>query len=83
MAFRKGKRQRRDWRRLWRYCRCGHRWRCPDSATLVPTPYQPFVRPMTEEEYRAGLRASSPVPEVVRYEPIGPPSAGVRTGTDR
>ncbi|MFY1669069.1 hypothetical protein ACN27G_03790 [Plantactinospora sp. WMMB334] len=83
MAFRKGKRHRRDWRRLWRYCRCGHRWRCPDSATLVPTPYQPFVRPMTEEEYRAGLRASSPVPEVVRYEPIGPPPAGARTGTDR
>jgi hypothetical protein len=32
---------RRDWRRLWRYCRCGWRWRCPDSVELVPMPYPP------------------------------------------
>ena len=32
---------RRDWRRLWRYCRCGYRWRCPGSLTLVPLPWQP------------------------------------------
>ncbi|MFY1692073.1 hypothetical protein [Plantactinospora sp. WMMB782] len=32
---------RRDWRRLWRYCRCGWRWRCPESVQLVPTPHQP------------------------------------------
>ncbi|MEQ4305162.1 hypothetical protein ABNF97_27910 [Plantactinospora sp. B6F1] len=34
-------RHRRDWRRLWRYCRCGWRWRCPDSVELVPMPYPP------------------------------------------
>ncbi|MFC6019047.1 hypothetical protein ACFP2T_22905 [Plantactinospora solaniradicis] len=34
-------RHRRDWRRLWRYCRCGFRWRCPDSVELVPMPYLP------------------------------------------
>lgn len=32
---------RRDWRRLWRYCRCGYRWRCPDSYWLVPAPWPP------------------------------------------
>ncbi|GIG91245.1 hypothetical protein [Plantactinospora endophytica] len=31
---------RRDWRRFWRYCRCGWHWRCPDSVELVPMPYQ-------------------------------------------
>ncbi|MBF9128096.1 hypothetical protein I0C86_03680 [Plantactinospora sp. S1510] len=38
-------RHRRDWRRLWRYCRCGYRWRCPDSVELVPMPYLPTVPP--------------------------------------
>ncbi|MDG4789473.1 hypothetical protein O7626_26715 [Micromonospora sp. WMMD1102] len=37
---------RRDWRRLWRYCRCGFRWRCPDSIELVPMPYLPVVPPL-------------------------------------
>ncbi|GIG86049.1 hypothetical protein Pen02_09850 [Plantactinospora endophytica] len=36
---------RRNWRRLWRYCRCGLRWRCPDSVDLVPMPYAPVVPP--------------------------------------
>ena len=35
------KRHRRDWRRLWRYCRCGFRWRCPDDVDLIPMPYPP------------------------------------------
>jgi hypothetical protein len=73
MEFRKGQRHRRDWRRLWRYCRCGYRWRCPDSTKLVPLPYGPFVRPMTDEEYRAGFLASSPVPKVVHYTPGASP----------
>ncbi|WP_422773546.1 hypothetical protein ACN28C_11900 [Plantactinospora sp. WMMC1484] len=34
-------RHRRAWWRLWRYCRCGHRWICPDSNLLTPVPYQP------------------------------------------
>ncbi|MEQ4303815.1 hypothetical protein ABNF97_20950 [Plantactinospora sp. B6F1] len=35
---------------------------------------------MTDEEYRAGMRASSPVPEVVlRLDPIVPPPASPRT----
>ncbi|MFY1670212.1 hypothetical protein ACN27G_09660 [Plantactinospora sp. WMMB334] len=53
---------RRDWRRLWRYCRCGFRWRCPDSVDLVPMPYQPApVPPLTRRQYRATARATPPV----------------------
>jgi hypothetical protein len=32
---------RRDWRRLWRYCHCGLRWRCPDSVPRVPRRFTP------------------------------------------
>jgi len=65
-------RHRRAWWRLWRYCRCGHRWRCPDSAGLVPVPvpYRPPGPPhllaaptsqveLTETE-RAEIRALTP-----------------------
>ncbi|MBE1486815.1 hypothetical protein H4W31_002453 [Plantactinospora soyae] len=42
-------RHRRDWRRLWRYCRCGLRWGCPDweaVAALAPIPPpSPQARP--------------------------------------
>lgn len=40
-------RHRRDWRRLWRYCRCGLRWGCPDweaVTALAPSP-SPEARP--------------------------------------
>ncbi|GIG92222.1 hypothetical protein Pen02_71580 [Plantactinospora endophytica] len=50
---------RRDWRRFWRYCRCGYRWRCPDSVELVPMPYQPPPPPpLSRANYRAALRAA-------------------------
>ncbi|WP_230393935.1 hypothetical protein [Plantactinospora alkalitolerans] len=39
-------RHRRDWHRLWRYCRCGFRWRCPDSVEPVPMPYPPPPVPL-------------------------------------
>ncbi|MDG4834446.1 hypothetical protein O7627_34830 [Solwaraspora sp. WMMD1047] len=32
---------RRHWRRLWRYCSCGLRWRCPDSGTGAPRSFSP------------------------------------------
>jgi hypothetical protein len=32
---------RRDWRRLWRYCRCGLRWPCLDRNS--PAPGEPRV----------------------------------------
>ncbi|MBE1485563.1 hypothetical protein H4W31_001201 [Plantactinospora soyae] len=41
-------------------------------------PFGPYVRPMTETEYQEGMRASSPVPEVVRLDPIVPPPAATR-----
>lgn len=49
---------RRDWRRLWLRCRCGFRWRCPDSIELVPMPYQPTVPPLDRATYRAAYRAT-------------------------
>ncbi|MFY1692036.1 hypothetical protein [Plantactinospora sp. WMMB782] len=52
-------RHRRDWRRLWRYCRCGYRWRCPDSPELVPMPYAPTVPPLDRAAYREPVRAST------------------------
>jgi hypothetical protein len=68
-------RHRRDWRRLWRYCRCGFRWRCPDSIELVPMPYAPEVPPLTPATYQAAVRASAPV---VVAPDIPPPSARPR-----
>jgi hypothetical protein len=54
---------RRNWRRLWRYCRCGYRWRCPDSVELVPMPYQPPPPPpLSRTEYRAAVRAATSMP---------------------
>jgi len=54
---------RRDWRRLWRYCRCGWPWRCPDSAEMIPAPYRPLppLPPveLTESE-RAEIRSLTP-----------------------
>jgi hypothetical protein len=39
----------RDWRRFWRYCRCGLRWRCPDSyPPEVRMPYPAHPRPLPE-----------------------------------
>ncbi|MBF9131098.1 hypothetical protein I0C86_19345 [Plantactinospora sp. S1510] len=65
-------RHRRAWWRLWRYCRCGHRWRCPYSDGLVPAPWRPPAPPyrpssppyrveLTESE-RAEIRALTPYP---------------------
>ncbi|MDG4789461.1 hypothetical protein O7626_26650 [Micromonospora sp. WMMD1102] len=34
-------RHRRAWWRCWLYCRCGHRWICPDSIASTPGPYRP------------------------------------------
>ncbi|MBE1484608.1 hypothetical protein [Plantactinospora soyae] len=67
-------RHRRDWRRLWRYCRCGFRWRCPDSIELLPMPYAPKVPPLTPATYQAAVRASAPM--VVTAD--SPPPARVR-----
>ncbi|MEQ4301200.1 hypothetical protein ABNF97_07390 [Plantactinospora sp. B6F1] len=61
---------RRDWRRLWRYCRCGWRWRCPDSVELVPMPYQPPPPPpLSRAEYRAAVRAKAFVSPIVDAPP--------------
>ncbi|GAB3982891.1 hypothetical protein GCM10027615_66660 [Plantactinospora veratri] len=76
MALERRQQHRRDWRRLWLYCRCGHRWACPDSLKRIPLPFGPPLRPMTEAEYRAGMKAFSP--KVTRSEPIGPPPPGSR-----
>ncbi|MBF9132407.1 hypothetical protein I0C86_26160 [Plantactinospora sp. S1510] len=65
---------RRNWRRLWRYCRCGFRWRCPDSIELVPMPYAPKVPPLTPATYRAAVRTPAPMAE----KADGPPPARVR-----
>ncbi|MDG4791663.1 hypothetical protein O7626_38210 [Micromonospora sp. WMMD1102] len=57
-------RHRRDWRRLWRYCRCGLRWRCPDR--LVSTPLTPPSTPLVPV-------APPPTP----LAPVAPPSMPV------
>ncbi|MDG4827698.1 hypothetical protein O7627_00065 [Solwaraspora sp. WMMD1047] len=61
---------RRDWRRLWRYCRCGYRWRCPQrhlvsrpapvpgptpAPGLVPVPVA-VVEPTPEPAYSSPAR---------------------------
>lgn len=71
---------RRDWRRCWRYCRCGYRWRCPDSVHMVPMPYAPQAPPLTDADYRAALRAQAPVP-VTPDAP--PPPARPRASNSR
>ncbi|MBE1491323.1 hypothetical protein H4W31_006961 [Plantactinospora soyae] len=54
---------RRYWRRLWRYCRCGYRWRCPDSVELPQMPYQPPPPPpLSRAEYRAAVHAATSAP---------------------
>jgi hypothetical protein len=64
---------RRNWRRLWRYCRCGYRWRCPDSVELVPMPYQPPpAPPLSRMEYRTAVRAATFAP--ARTDGPPPPS---------
>ncbi|MEE6309662.1 hypothetical protein V1634_22780 [Plantactinospora veratri] len=53
---------RRDWRRLWRYCRCGHPWGC--LGTLPPTvpeaeppmPVPPSPRPSVRRRVRPANR---------------------------
>ncbi|MEO3816090.1 hypothetical protein [Plantactinospora sp. B24E8] len=35
------RRHRRYWRRLWLYCWCGFRWKCPDAVPTVPMPFDP------------------------------------------
>ncbi|MFY1672281.1 hypothetical protein ACN27G_20330 [Plantactinospora sp. WMMB334] len=69
---------RRDWRRLWRYCRCGWRWRCPGSVDLVPVPYQSPPR-LTEAE-RAEIRAlaATPPPADAADTPSPPARAWAR-----
>ncbi|WP_159079215.1 hypothetical protein [Plantactinospora sp. BC1] len=53
---------RRDWRRLWRYCRCGWRWRCPDSIEVILAPYQPPPPVKLTEVERAEIRTLSATP---------------------
>ncbi|MEQ4300212.1 hypothetical protein ABNF97_02260 [Plantactinospora sp. B6F1] len=65
---------RRDWRRLWRYCRCGWRWRCPDSIELVPTPYQPPPSVELTEAERAEIRTLSATPPPATPEVALPPA---------
>ncbi|MBF9132338.1 hypothetical protein I0C86_25815 [Plantactinospora sp. S1510] len=66
---------RRNWRRLWRYCRCGYRWRCPDSVELVPMPYPP-PPPLSRTDHRAAVRVATSAP--ARADVPAPPA---RTGT--
>ncbi|MGI5215684.1 hypothetical protein [Plantactinospora sp. CA-290183] len=54
-------RHRRDWRRLWRYCRCGHRWRCPDSR--VPPTSPPYLGGYTNQRW-TGWRGRPGAPAV-------------------
>lgn len=68
MALERRRQHRRDWRKLWRRCRCGHRWVCPDFRKRIPPPFRPFAA-MTDEEYRAGMEQSSPVPRVEYRSP--------------
>ncbi|MFC6015901.1 hypothetical protein ACFP2T_06815 [Plantactinospora solaniradicis] len=58
-------RHRRYWRYLWRYCRCGYRWRCPDSVERVPMPYEPTVLPPA----RGSLGQPVPMPSDVPMPP--------------
>ncbi|GAA3751032.1 hypothetical protein GCM10022225_39260 [Plantactinospora mayteni] len=68
---------RRDWRRLWRYCRCGWRWRCPDAVELVPTPYQPPPPVELTEVERAEIRclSATPPPVTPKAQPPATPEA--------
>ncbi|MDG4786860.1 hypothetical protein O7626_13125 [Micromonospora sp. WMMD1102] len=68
---------RRDWRRFWRYCRCGWRWRCPESRELVPTPYQPPPPVELTEVERTEIRTLSAVPAPDTPD-ASPPPAGDR-----
>ncbi|MBE1491189.1 hypothetical protein [Plantactinospora soyae] len=61
---------RRYWRYLWRYCRCGYRWRCPDSVERVPMPYEPTVPPLDRPAHQKIVRAAAPVP--TRPEALAP-----------
>ncbi|MEO3925527.1 hypothetical protein ABGB07_16900 [Micromonosporaceae bacterium B7E4] len=65
---------RRDWRRLWRYCRCGWRWRCPDSVELVPTPCQPPPPVELTEVERAEIRTLSATPPPATAKASPPPA---------
>nr|MDT0659911.1 hypothetical protein [Micromonospora sp. DSM 115978] len=49
----------RDWRKLWRYCRCGLRWRCPDSLPGVPMPFPPPPPERTPNQRRSPWRTSA------------------------
>ncbi|MFY1672045.1 hypothetical protein ACN27G_19035 [Plantactinospora sp. WMMB334] len=81
---------RRAWWRLWLYCRCGHRWICPDSMLLVPQPYLPSAplvhrdcwdtprsAELTEEE-AAEIRALSDATPPSPPSPSPPSPARVR-----
>ncbi|GIG88958.1 hypothetical protein Pen02_38940 [Plantactinospora endophytica] len=50
---------RRDWRRLWLFCRCGHRWCCPassPSASVIPD----------RAAFRAGVRRAQAEAAITR-----------------
>ncbi|MFD0974523.1 hypothetical protein [Plantactinospora endophytica] len=70
-----GTRHRRDWRRLWRYCRCGYRWRCPDSVELVPRPYEPTVPPLDRAAYRRAVQVTAVVAVPGRVRAVNQRSA--------
>ena len=85
---------RRDWRRLWRYCRCGYRWRCPDSLSLVPVPWppphlrQPKVTPDQLPEARQRPMNRGPISQYPSQAPlyvdqIGAMAVVVRAGVGR
>ncbi|MGI5213986.1 hypothetical protein [Plantactinospora sp. CA-290183] len=75
----------RDWRRFWRYCRCGLRWRCPDRigpgapalgvpprpAPVLPRPAAVPVGPPPAPP--GGVPARPAVPR-----DVPPPPAGAR-----
>ncbi|MEQ4300957.1 hypothetical protein ABNF97_06120 [Plantactinospora sp. B6F1] len=79
------KRHRRDWRRLWRYCRCGLRWRCPDRlAAAPPTPVPPpppAARPARATNQRRGWDSATGNRVVRASRPVG--ARVGRTGVTR
>lgn len=72
---------RRDWRRFWRYCRCGLRWACPDRFTPEPPPLGVLPAPATVPTVPP---PAPPPPDAIPARPvITPDPTPVPTGARR